>query len=353
MSLVETRLDALRDNAGIDQWETRARRWGAFDYFRRETTRPGGVVTPELIQKAYNSVGRDLEIPVINFDTGVVVQNVTQPVLITGGPSTSELVLVTFVNYYFGFLIHPAAHRNNEISMQREFEEQIKKYDYALMQALDVACLTALEAAKTQVLNDDLGGRYRFEGDMLVANDSDKEFVMGDLDVVLAEQNAMGDYSVIGNASTQSLVRRYLLEKGQYNTDNKTYQYDNKDWFWTSNLSNAAENQATGFILPNGRVGMLHQFGADSIMGNSTHKHQWGIERLPYSGLEMGTYQYDDAVNASALHGAASAHLTATKVEAYGFHNATAIVTPYNSDPANLAGEILKFAVDKDDIPPA
>lgn len=350
MSLINTRLQALRAEAGIDKWETRASRWGAYDYFRRESERPGGIITDDLRTKARLSIGRDLQVPVIDYDSGVVVSNVTQPVLITGTPSTSQLYAITFVNYYFGFLIHPAAHMNNEISMQREFNTQIRKFAYEMMDKLDNASLSVLEAEKSQVLRDDLGGRYRFEGDTVIAPQSEKDYLFGDLDVLMSGNDIIGDYAIIGNGAAQSFVRRRLMEKGQYNTENKSYQYDNKEWFWTNNLTNAVTDEATGFMVPNGTVGMVQQFGADNLMGNSTHKHNWGIETLPYANLPMGTYQYDDAVNASALHGAASSHLTATKVEAYGFHTAIAFVQPYNSNPATKASPILKFAIDKDNV---
>jgi hypothetical protein len=59
----------------------------------------------------------------------------------------------------------------------------------------------------------------------------------------------------------------------------------------------------------------------------------------------LETYFYDDAVDGSGLGGAATAHLTATKAQAYGFHMALAWVVAYNSDLATLASPIQKFAI--------
>lgn len=347
MSLVNTRLQAIRAASAIDQWETRASRWGAFDNFRRMTEAEGGIVSDELKEKARGSIGRALEIPVIDYDDAVGIQNVTQPLVIVGDPSTSQLYAVTFVQYYFGFLIHPAQHRNNEISMQREFQEQIRKYDFKLMDEMDKAALAALEAGKTQFIRDDLGGRYSLTGDVIVAPTEEELAVIGDLDVIMMANDYPGPYTVIGNGSTQSFVRTKLMEKGQFNTDNKTYQYADKSWAWTNNLANDPLHKATGFIVQEGSLGMLEQFNADNLMGHSTHKHTWGIEALPYSGIRMGTFEYDDAVNGSGLAGAASAHLTATKVEAYGFSKGVAFITPYLTDRPNRAAAIAKFGVAK------
>lgn len=345
MSLINTRLLAFRADSPLDKWETRASRWGFLDLFIKQSMDPAGVVTPDLQEKAIAAAGSLLQVPVIDFDSGVQVLNQTIPLNVSGDPSTSQLVDVVFTHYYFGFLIHPAAHFNNEISMQREFNTQLRKHVYKLMDMWDISAGAALEAIKTQVLNDDLGGRYSLTGDVVVAPLAEQDAVIGDINPLFSGNDFFGPVHVVANGSMESHVRNRLLEKGQFNSEDKSYQYNDKEFHFSNNLANGAGHKATAFAVQGGSIGMLQQFAPDCVMGNQTHKHLWDIETLPMANLPMGVYQYDDAVNGSALNGAASAHLTATKAEAYAFHTAIAWLVPYNSDAATRPSSVMKVAI--------
>lgn len=345
MSLINTRFNAFRASSPLDKWETRASSWGFLDLFKSQTDDPMGIISQDLKDKAIASAGSGLEVPVIDFDAGVQVQNQTIPLAITGLPSVSQMVQVTFVHYYWGFLIHPAQHFNNEITMQREFNEQTRKHIFKFMDLLDNAGGAALEAGKTQVLADDLGGRYALVGDTIEAPLAEQNAVVGDVNPLMAGNDFYGPYHMVANPSMNSHVRNNLLEKGQYNTENKTYQYADKTWHFSNNLANAATHKATAFAVQAGSVGMLQQFAPDCVMANRTHKHLWDIETLPIAEMPIGVYQYDDAVDGSGLGGAATELLTATKAEAYGFHTAIAFMTPYNSLPATRASAIAKVGI--------
>lgn len=344
MSLVNTRLQNFRADSPVDKWEVRASNYGFLDLFQSQTNSPTGIITDDLKQKAIAAVGSTLEIPVIDKE-GFTIQNVTQPLVIAGDPSTSQLYAVTFVNYYFGFRMFPAAHMNNEIKLQREFNRKLQGYIYSLLASLDQAGAAALEADKTQVLADDLGGRYALTADVVVAPLAEEGAIIGDINPLFTGNDFMGPVHVVGNPSFESHVRNKLLEKGQYNTENKTYQWADKTFHFSNNLSNAVGHKATFFAVQGDAVGMVQQFSPDAILGHSTHNHVWDIETLPIANIPIGVYQYDDAINGATLNGAASAHLTATKMEAYGFHTAVAFITPYNSDPTTNASSIMKGAI--------
>lgn len=344
MSLVLTRLQNLRAQTNIDKWEVRASRWGFFDLFRSQTMSPMGIINNDLQQKAIDAVGSTLEIPVIDFNPGVTVTNVTQPVVITGVENTSKLYAVTFTDYYFSFLIYPAQHKNNEISMQRDFNQKLTERVYKLADILDIACGASLEANKTQVLTDTLGGRYSLVSDVVVAPNAEAGAFVGDINPLFSGNDFFGPVDMAANGSLESHVRNTLLEKGQFNSENKQYQFNDKVWYFTNNLANGAGHVATGYAVQQNSVGYVQQFSPDCVMGHSTHKHNWSIETLPFLGIPIGTYSYDDAVDASSLN-ASTTHLTATKVEAYGFHMRMAFLVAYNSDPATRASSIMKIAL--------
>lgn len=345
MSLINTRVNKYRETAPLDKWETRASRWGGLDCFRAQTKDPNGIVTNSLVAKAAKSAGIGVQVPVIDYDAGVQVLNQTFPVNVSGSPSTSQMVDLTFTHYYFGFLIHPSQHENNEVSMQREFNVQLEKHVYKLLDLLDIAALAALEADKTQVLNDDLGGRYSLTSNVVVAPLAEQDAVVGDINVLMAGNDYFGRAHVVGNGAMESHVRNRLMEKGKYNTEDKQYQYADKIWHFSNNLSNAAGQKATAFAIQSGALGMLQQFHPDCLMDNESHNHKWSIDTLPIANIPIGMQFYDGAVDGSALGGAATAHLTSTLSEAYAFHTAIAWLTPYNSLPGTNPSSIMKLAI--------
>lgn len=349
--LTATRLQNFRAQSPLDKWEVRASSYGFLDLFMTQTNSATGIITEDLSMKAINSSGVSLEVPVINNE-GFTVQNVTQPVTITGDPSTSAMYTVTFVNYYFGFRIFPAQHKNNEVSVQREFNRKMQGFIYQLMDSLDQAGAAAFEANKTQVLADDLGGRYSLTANVIVAPLAEEGAVLGDVNPIYrGNKFATGPVEIVGNPSFESHVRNKLIEKGEFNTENKTYQYADKTFHFSNNLANGAGHKATFFSVQPDSCGMVQQFSPDCLLGHSTHKHTWDIMTLPIANIPIGIYQYDDAVNANtaadsggSIDGAGSP-MTATKMEAYGFHMAAALIVTYNSDPATIASPIQKFAI--------
>ena len=113
--------------------------------------------------------------------------------------------------------------------------------------------------------------------------------------------------------------------------------------------SQQTANTAAAFAVMADSVGMVQQFSPDVILGSKSHKHVWDMEILPVANIPIGVYQYDGAIDGSTagenLGGAATDHLTATKVEAYGFHHAAAFITPYNSSPSTNPSSIAKVVL--------
>ena len=350
--LTATRIQNFRAESPLDKWEVRASSYGFLDLFKTQTDSATGIITDDLKSKAINSAGTTLEVPVLDAE-GFTIQNVTQPVTIAGDPSTSAMYTVTFINYYFGFRMFPAQHKNNEISLQREFSRKLQGYIYELMDQLDQAGSAAFEVNKTQVLADDLGGRYTHTANVTVAPLAEEGAVLGDVNPIFrGNKFANGPIAIVGNNSFDSHVRNNLMEKGEFNTDNKTYQYGDKTFHFSNNLANAAGHKATFFAVKGDSCGMVQQFSPDSLLGHSTHKHMWDVDTLPIANLPIGIYQYDDAVNANtaadgggSIGGSNVAPMTATKMEAYGFHTAIAFIVAYNSDQTTIASPIHKYAI--------
>lgn len=346
MSLIDSRLLAYRSvSSEFYKNEIKGSRNGAREVFENQSADPMGIMTPEMRQKGLQAINTPLNFPVFDYKSATIAST-TQPVTVTDDRLSSALYTVVWIDYYFGFLVYPGEFANNEFNMQQYFNQQMRRFDNQLAIEQDQDALAALETYKSQVLNDDLGGRYSLSSNVVVAPVAEQDAVVGDINPLMHGNDFYGPFDVVANPSLESFVRNNLMEKGNFNTENKTYQYADKNWFFTNELANGSGHKATGIAIEKGTLGTLEQFAPDCLMGHrSSDGHEWGITTLPISGERMGTYFYSGAANGASISGAASSHLTATLVQAFGFHKKKAYIVAYNSDLSTLANPIMKFAI--------
>lgn len=348
MSLILTRMQNLRSKANLDKWELRPSRYGALDAFLQQTADPAGIITPELEEKAVASIGRTLEVPVIDYDGTISIGN-TRSVTIADSENTSRMVTMVFATYSWGFTIVPAAYMNNEISIQADFERKFNKYLYKFAETLDSAAVASLDANKTQVLNDDLG-QYAFASNKVSALYAKREEIIGDINPMQSANDFYNPLHIVGNTGVESLVRK-LAEKGIYNSENKLIQYADKTFHFSNRVANAADRYATAFAVPSGTIGMLKRFERDAVLKTkSGTSHEWDISNLPMLNMPVGTYYYESVGNYSGIAGAGTADLTRTKKEHYGFAVDVAFVVAENSDVANRPSAILKLDVKNEGV---
>lgn len=343
MSLLATRMQNMRSNSNLDRYEYRPSRYGALDVFMQQTSDPAGILTPELRQKAEQSIGFTLETPVINYDSSISIGN-TRTVEIADSENTSAMVQFTFATYSWGFTIVPAMYMNNEISMQRDFETKFNKYLYAFAKKLDEECVSALETNKTSVFKDNLN--YDTTGDLIGAPWLDRESLIGDLNPIMGANDFFQPMHIVGNAGVESIIRK-LSQKGLYNAVNKQLEYNDKILHFTNSISNDSEKYATGYAVTDGSLGLLFRFERECLLGTRARTgHEWGIENLPLLNIPVGTYYYESVGDYNAIAGDATADMTRNLKQHYGFAVDVAVVTAYNSDPSTLASPIIKFQVE-------
>lgn len=344
MSLLATRMQNMRSSSNLDKNEIRPSRYGALDVFMQQSADPAGILTPELRQKAEQSIGRTLETPVIDYDAGITIGN-TRSVTIEDSENTSKMHTITFATYSWGFTIVPAMYMNNEISMQRDFEAKMNKYLYAFAKKLDGVCISALGAAKTQVFKDSL--QYTTTGNVLESSWDDRDGIIGDINPIMAANDHFAQIHLVGNGGFESIIRK-LAQSGLYNAENKQLEYSDKVLHFTNEIVNAEGKYGTAYAVTDGMLGLLFRFERECLMGTKARTgHEWGIENLPMLNIPCGTYYYEDVADVSGIAGAATADLTRGLKQHYGFAVDVAVVTPYNSDPATNASPIIQLQVAK------
>lgn len=346
MSLVLTRIQNIRANSNLDKFEYRPSRYGALNAFMVQSEDPTGILTEELKQKARTSIGNTLETPVIAYDADITIGS-TRTLTIADSENTSKMVQITFATYAWGFTIAPAMYMNNEIGIQKDFETKMMKYIYAFAKKLDEAALATLAANKTQVLKNPL--LYDWSSNAINAKWTERENVFGDLEVMMGANDFYGQLHIVGDPGVESIMRK-LQQHGLYNDVNKQNEFGTKVVHLTNNIAAAEGKYAQGYAVNAGSLGMLTRFERDCLLGTvSGDGHEWGIATLPLLNMPVGTYFYDSVGDYNAIAGAATADMTRTRKEHYGFAVDVAFLTAYNSAPSTLASPILAFNVSSED----
>ena len=346
MSLVLTRIQNIRANSNLDKFEYRPSRYGALNAFMVQSEDPTGILTEELKQKARTSIGNTLETPVIDYDAGITIGS-TRTLTIADSENTSNMVRITFATYAWGFTIAPAMYMNNEIGIQKDFETKMMKYIYAFAKKLDEAALAVLAAGKTHVLKNPL--LYDWSANAINAKWTERENVFGDLEVMMGANDFYGQLHLVGDPGVESIMRK-LQQHGLYNDVNKQNEFGTKIVHLTNNIAAAEGKYAQGYAVNAGSLGMLTRFERDCLLGTvSGDGHEWGIATLPLLNMPVGTYFYDSVDDYNAIAEAATADMTRTRKEHYGFAVDVAFLTAHNSKPSANASPILAFNVSSED----
>ena len=342
MSLIATRLQNWRvENPEFDRNMARPREYGALDFFIEQTNAANSIINPNLRDCAFESIGNTVQIPVINYDGDVTVQNVRSCV-IGDDENTSALFTVNWVTLAVGFTMVPQLYRNNEISYEHDFARKIEKVCRALATAMDVQAIAALEANKTQVFQDQL--YYTVTANSVQVPWNARMEFLSDMNAMMRANSYPEMLHVIGGAGLDSLVRK-MAEHDIYNDVNKRLEYDNKIFHYTNNIVNEQGVFATGYVVADGNVGVLTRVDRESLSRTRANFHEWDVVRLPFIDLPVGSHYYTAVGDQSGIAGDASADMTCAVKEYFGFSVDIAFLVAYNSDPEAVANPIIKIEV--------
>jgi hypothetical protein len=344
MSLIATRVQALRiENPDFDKNMTRPQEYGALDFFLDQTYASSSIITPEMREASLNSMGKTLQMPVINYDAGVQVSN-TRTCVIADNENTSALVTVVYATYQVGFTMVPSMYSNNNISYNHDWTRKIEKVTRALADALDKGAVAALEANKTQVFKDLL--YYTKTGNVIDVSFDMRTEILGDLNPMMRANAYPAVLHLIGNAGIDSMIRK-LGQHAEFNDVNKRLEYSDKIMHYTNNVTNEVGDFATAFAVEDGNVAILTRVDREAARGaGPVQGHEWGMVTLPFINIPVGSHYYNAVGDWSAIAGESTADLTCAVKEYYGFSIDVAFVVAYNSDPTTIANPIIKIAID-------
>lgn len=108
----------------FDRNMVRMGEYGAIDFFITQTDAPTSIISPELRDRAFQSMGNDVKVPVLDYNGNVTVAN-QRSCVIADNENTSKLYTLTWATLAVGFTMVPAAYMNNEIGYERDFNRKM------------------------------------------------------------------------------------------------------------------------------------------------------------------------------------------------------------------------------------
>lgn len=342
MSLVNTLTQPLRAQyaARLDKNELRASRYGAWDFFMKQSALPQGILDDSTKNFIKKSFGNTVQVPVLDAPD-VTISNV-RACTVADQENVSRLITLTFATYSFGFTMIPMQYMNNDVKYQADFSRKLESYLLKFAAVLDTAAVAKLNNDRNVYFPADLLQFYPQVGNALQIADDQKNDYYNQLNAIQNTRDYYGNVNVISSTTGMPLVDR-LKNQGNANSVNEAFQMMGYNWTFTNRITNGAGVKSTQFVVPDGYVGVYNRNDWDAINGSSVGNglKLWGQSQMPIVDLEMGTYYYEDCADKSALQ-AGTTGLTRTKVEGYEWSTDICFVSAYNSDPSTKYSPILK-----------
>lgn len=339
MSLIATRLQNWRvENPEFDRNMARPYEYGALDFFIEQTNAANSIINPNLRDRAFESIGNTVQIPVINYDGDVTVSNVRSCV-IGDDENTSALYTISWTTLAVGFTMVPSLYRNNEITYDHDFARKMEKVCRALATEMDKLAIAALEANKTQVYKDKL--TYTVTSNSVQVPWAAREEFLGDLNALMRANAYPRQIHIVGNAGIDAQIAK-LAQHGEYNAVNRRIEFADKIFHYSTNLTNEQGKYASFYAVEDGNVGVLTRVDRESLSRTKANFHEWDVVRLPFIDLPVGSHYYTAVGDQSQIAGDASADMVCNVKEYFGFSVDVAFLVAYNSAAATVANPIIK-----------
>lgn len=342
MSLVNTLLQNLRlSNLEMSKNVNRRSVYGALDVAKRQTESPTGIITEAMQENYRSSIGRTVQIPV--FDSEAITITSTRPLTISNAENTSQLLAVSSTVFSFGFTMTPSQHLNNEFTYQQDFNQKMMKRIYAMGAALDSDVLSKLNTNKNQVWGWDGSGLYDVSADIFGAGSwAAADRLFGDAKIAMNANDYYGMYDLIMNPGLQSKFED-VMKQGLYNDKNEAMQLGGFEYATSNRLTDASGYAGTGYLISKDNIGLMFRHEREALFGRRLRTgHEWGIGTLPMLNVPCDTYYYENAVDASSLHGG-TADMTRVGQEYFHFAVEMAVVVAYNNSLSTIANPIMKI----------
>lgn len=321
--------------------------YGAMDFFVYSNSRPGAIVSPELLNRALGSTGNTIQVPVLKTNTSAEVGS-SRVCAGVNNDLDSALVGLSWTTISDGFVNVPNRFMNNDIAEQQYFDAAMRAVCLRMATKIDQLALAALGTDKTALMNSTLN--YTFSSSTLKAKWNDRFDLIGDLNSMMIANGFYDRLNIVGNMGMLNIFNK-LAEHDTYNAVNKRYEYADKNLWLTHQLANPSTSPATYatfYCVPEGQVAILLRVARPEYRGSSSGEHVWGTTELPLmNGITVGTHYFETQGDMTSY--TSESDMTCDYAEHYNFAVDVAFLTAYNSQAASKPSPIVYGTVETGD----
>jgi len=326
----------------LDRDEVRITQTGLLKAALEMSTGPNSIVSSDLMAQARLSIGRQLDVPVLQ--KGIVTIKNARSCTVDCAQTQSGFVTISFRTIVADICMVPSEYENNEIKYMQDLNRKITDMVERFMIEMEVDLDTALDANKSQVYNSNIiGDKYNLVGGAIQVPVAEQDFFFNDIEPI----NYSDDFydttvKMISSPEKMSAINKYI-NQGSGNSTNTNFQFAGKDFRFSNRITNNSGVNSTGYFMPEGSIGVVTRVDPDARMNAmSTDGTKWFEEMLPGMPFTVGVKYDSTCSDESAIARTGLAHLTATLIEHWQFSYDFAIIVPYNSDLATRPSSIRK-----------
>jgi hypothetical protein len=352
MATIATNLQNIRVNypSLIDQFDHRKGEYALLQKGIQNANMGTGIISADLMQKARDSWGRIIDIPVMAAQGATAVGALGSGLTCTatGVEPVSALVNVTWVTVSTSFTMEPTKNDNNEISYAQEFMRKYSDRIALIAENIDVAVDTALTtalcpAAQYSSSYVGVGNKYgALVADRVQSSLTNRVDFFNDYTSIQKADEIRGRFDVIGSTNLESIVRQSAAQ-GQANDTNEAFQFNGYDFTWSNNVTVSAASDATMYILPKGSYGVIFRNSPDPMNNRrTTDGKQYGTSFDPTLGAMIDTMFYSECADINALSGNADDTAAVQEVHQIAVHYG--ILTPYSNFATSEVAGVIRAA---------
>jgi len=348
MATTATVLDNIKVNypSMLDQFDLRGSEHALLNKGIQNANMGTGIVSADLVNKAKDSWGRTIDIPVMSAQAGALGTGLTCTAV--GTEAVSAFVNVTWVTVSAAWKMEPTKNDQNEISYLQEFARKYTDNIRAIADNIDIAVDAALTTAlcpAAQYASSYVGGGAKYGA--LVADRVQSSLALrpeffNDYTSIQKADDIRGRYDVIGSTNLESIVRQSAAQ-GAGNDTNEAFQFGAYDFTWSNNVTVSAASDATMYILPKGSYGVIFRNAPDPRYGRSTTDGKiYGTAFDDTLGTMVDTMYYSTCADINALSGNAADVAAVQETHQVAVHYG--IITPYSNFAVSGKAGVIRAA---------
>ena len=349
MAITTTVLNSIQSSypSQLDRDELRKLQFGFVECAAKANASANSILNAEVRNQLQNNwYSNNLQIPVLSKGTAFSTSD-GRSCNFSDGQINSAFVTPVYITKTVGFHMVESANSDNIISYEQELALKIRKAEEALFSEIDTAIYNALDTNKNAVYNSPVVGaglEYTLATDALQVASNKREDFFNEYPAIAMEDNFMGPFDVIGSSFLAAYVNKFI-NQGAGNDTNLAYQFMGYDFMYANTLPTTAGSRATGFIMPEGTLAMESRlsYAEKNNQFSAAEGIQFGsIASRLMPGMTFGTKYTTSCADQDAA-GLSTIPNDVSVKENWTMTADFAILVPYNSDGATLAGSIHKF----------